>query len=333
MYRFLVSVFLLFTVWRPVTADTQEDFLRFINDHILVADSQQAVDQLGLLQSALQQGDLAAARERFSDFILSWKKVETAYVAGALDEDLLDHPRYIDYYHQGNESIAELVRRALQSEQPISVALFKNSTKGINALEYLLFSDETISAIEGRKQQAALLAVNHIMIWLEEIADFYAQDTSFIAGGDRSLGLIVNRLIDSSYKLTNWRVGEAGGLVKKYQGQPDAQRLEYHRSGLSLQAIKAILSIHLRVINNADGSDLMAVGAERGVSSEMSFLDRNIKQVTATLEDIVPPLKQHIEDPRYQQLFRQLDRLHKAYYFMLIDALGLNASIIDADGD
>jgi predicted lipoprotein len=328
-----VLILVLLCCWQPASADLQQDLLRYIHDRILIEDSHSALHELRRLEADLEQGKGDAQLQmQFKRFVLSWKKVEAAYVAGALNEDLLDHPRYIDHYHQGNESIAELLARALAGNQSLATALFKNSTRGVIALEYLLFSAPG-NAPQARRIEAALISVRHIQSWLEEIAEFYAEDDSFVNGGDKSLGLIVNRLIDSSYKLTNWRIGEATGLVSKYQDLPLAERLEYHRSGLSLQAIAAILSIHQRVVDNPDGVGLFELGESLEIGSEMRFVRRTIEQVAATVDSIDSPLKQQVSTPAVEQLFQQLNRLHNAYYFMLIDALGLDSQIIDADGD
>ncbi len=317
----------------------QQAWLEYTYQQVLVGHSQRTVTALQNLSASLKryqadpsQQHWQVARDNFRDLALNWKKMEAVYVAGALDEDYLDHPRYIDYYHQGNESIPELVQRALDGEQPLRVALFKNSTKSLNALEYLLFGQQSEQASE-RRVAAALLAVQHLEPWLEEIADFYQDDRSFVEQGKPSMSKLVNRLIDSTYKLKNWRVGEAGGLVKKYQDKPSAKRLEYVHSGLSLDAIIAILETHQQLVNNEQDQDLMALGKAMQIGSEIGLIERKINEALQAARQMPRPLSAQVESDAYQQLFRQLTQLHNAYYFMLVDALGLDSQIIDADGD
>lgn len=312
---------------------TQRSVLTFIQQELLINHSQQAVQSLRALQSSLaayrDESDTPAIREQFKQFVLSWKRVEALYVAGDLNEDLIDHPRYIDYFHQGNESIPTLMQRVLDSDKPLPQMLFKNSLKGVNALEYLLFSADSL--LGKRRLEASLLASKNILTWLEEIADFYQYDETFVNKGQASLSLIVNKMIDSHYKTMNWRVGEAGGLIAKYQDNPSFERLEYHVSALSLEAILAILDVHQQVVNHPSG--LLAYSATLGVKDDLSFIAQKIKQAKNTAEGMPKPLKDQLSSSTYQQLFMALQDVHNAYYFMLIDSLGLHAQIIDADGD
>jgi predicted lipoprotein len=229
----------------------------------------------------------------------------------------------------------ELVKRALDSDQPLQTALFKNSTKSINALEYLLFKAIGNTSIDqARAVRAAMLAVDHISTWLEEIAGFYrtAQD-AFIDGGETTVNQLVNRLIDSSYRLKNWRVGEAGGLVKKYQGKVSPELLEYPFSDTSLDAIIAILQTHREIFKNDRNADLYSLGKERDVESELAFIQQKIDEALQAANSVPRPVTKYLTSEQYQHLFKQLEQLHNAYYFMLVDALGLNSQIIDADGD
>lgn len=343
MIKILTLLLLTLSLFQPVQAEstTQSQLLTYILDELLIKDSQQAVDDLKQLETSLvayranpQQKLLDNVQRQFKDFIRTWKRVETVYVAGELDEEYLDHPRYIDYFNQGNESISELVERAIHSDQALPTALFKNSTKSINALEILLFKlPGGNSQLEGRRIDAALMAVNHISPWLEEIADFYTSSHAFLSKGNQSISLVINRLINSSYKLKNWRVGEAGGLVKKYQDKPSSSHLEYVRSETSRDAIIAILNTHRDIVKNKNGADLMELGQQRGAETEIQSILQKIDQSLKIARDIPSPLKNNIESIGYKNLFKQLGQLHNAYYFMLVDALGLSSQIIDADGD
>lgn len=77
----------------------------------------------------------------------------------------------------------------------------------------------------------------------------------------------------------------------------------------------------------------MMVGKKRGVESDIQFLLQKVDQAIAAAGAITQPVKDQLESESYILLFKQLDQLHKAYYFMLIDSLGLSSQIIDADGD
>ncbi len=319
----------------------QTQFLGFVQQQVLLKDSQHALASLRRLKTMLQEVQtgnpaisLAAVQQQFRILLLAWKRVETVYLAGGLDSDLIDHPRFIDFYHQANESIATQVRIALQSEEALPAAFYKNSSKSLNALEFLLFSgpDKT-NPPTGKTLQAALLCIDHIDPWLAEITGVYQNSGDFAGQQRKVLTLLVNRLIDSSYKLKNWRVGEAGGLVDKYRGKPSSARLEYVLSHTSLAAIIAILETHRKIVKNDKNLDLMSIARQSNVTSELRLLIDKIDQALLAARELATPLEDQLESPAYRKLFKALDELYNAYYFLLIEALNLNAQIIDADGD
>ncbi|MDP6969446.1 MAG: imelysin family protein [Gammaproteobacteria bacterium] len=313
--------------------------LQHLYKQVLIADSQAAINSLQQLQAQLAQQqdtqpDWPLLQATYRDLALHWKAVEAMYIAGDLNDDYLDHPRYIDYYHQGNESISKQVDKALASDMPLNKALFKHSNKGINALEVMLFPSQPISAdLAARHMQGAQLASQTIAMWLGEIAAFYNTDQSFMAGGKSSLSLLVNRLIDSSYKLAYWRVGEAAGLTPKTKGTLHPQSLEFQRAKLSKAAIERILQTHQKIIRNPTGQDLMSVGKAVGVAADMAFLQTRLDATMAALQAVPEPFAEQLTSAAYKTLFNELAMLQNAYYFMLINSLNLEARILDADGD
>lgn len=324
----------------------QGDFIEGVLTEVLIKDSSTANQQLEHLKAQLNafkqhanNDSLSDIQNKFKQLIITWKAVEAVYIAGAIDEDYLDHPRFIDFFHQGNESITKLVERAINSNNALNKALFKYSTKSINALEYLLFAhadNDLISLMQQRdyrRVNAALLVINNMQQWLEEIEDFYRNDKKLSKNPAQSLGLIVNKLIDSSYKLLNWRVGEAGGLAKKHFGKPSATHLEYTLSESSLLAVKSILTTHRKIIDREGNSDLLAIAEVKEVTSELIFIRKTIDETITLIDTLPTPIAKHLESDAYKNLHKKLDQLFNAYYFLLIDALGLSANIIDADGD
>lgn len=348
IYIILVSLVLVQPLFASKTVDNvQIEFVQTLLNRVLIEDSVTAQANLQHLEQSLESfklfsnlQNLQQIQSEFKELVKSWKAVETVYIAGALDEDFQDHPRFIDFFHQTNESILNLLFRAVNSETTLQQALFKNSTKSINALEYLLFyeADDTslladMQARDHRRTQAALLIVQNIQILLDEIVELYRSDKKLLSDSSNAISLVVNALIDSSYKLANWRVGEAGGLVAKYQGKPSTKQLEYPSSSSSVIAIKSILQTHRKIVDQPGEQDLLAIARAKNVETELLFLRDKIDQALEALENIPQPLANHLESKQYRQLHQRLTQLHDAYYFMLIDALNLDAKIIDADGD
>ncbi len=349
-YKAITLTLLYLTLASPLllaaesNENTQQAFLQALQEQVLIHDSTKAlndIQQLELSLNTLQESptpqNLTIAQNLFAEFIASWKAVETVYILGTLDDSYIDHPRYIDYFHQTKESIPSQLEQALDSAKPLENVLFKYSSKSINALEYLLFPDPrqgaAQKAISTRRIEAAKMAAQNITFWLSEIAQGY-QSTNIVAAENKAIiSQVVNALIDSSYKLANWRVGEAAGLSKKYAGKPSPQRLEYYTSSNSRQAIHSILQTHRKIIHRDDAIDLLAIAKINDAESELLFIQQQIDSALEILTNMPQPLAEHIESQAFQTLYDQLDKIHNAYYFILIDALNLNATIIDADGD
>ncbi len=348
----IVILLLTFINAQPLFASEQRDkvqhaFVQGVLENVLIKDSVAA--QKTLIDLKLQLQDFKShanthtlndIQKTFKRLITHWKAVEAVYVAGALDEDYLDHPRYIDFFHQANESIPNLVARALNGDKNLNNALFKNSTKSINALEYLLFEKEdsvdlviALKKSDFRRIDAALIVLANIQTWLDEITLFYKTDKKFISNPALSIGLVVNALVDSSFKLANWRVGEAAGLVKKYQDKPSIQQLEYASSQSSMLAIQSILKTHRMIIDHHGEQDLYAIAKQKKAESELLFIKKTLDDALNQMDHLPQPIAQHLTSKPFQNLHKTLETLHNAYYFLLIDALGLNANIIDADGD
>jgi len=328
----------------PSIDEVQENFLLDLHEQVLVHDSRESLRNLDQIKHSLAalkttptQQSLNQIQTDFRRFVGSWKALETTYILGALDDDYVDHPRFIDYFHQAKESIPEQVKKALDSENPLQKALFKYSTKSVNALEYLLFAEpeqgSLLQAMDSRRIAAVEITVDNINLWLGEIAEGYQSKEPLLADSSAAIGLLVNGLIDSSYKLANWRIGEAGGLTKKYAGKPSTQQLEYPLSASSYLAIEAILQTHRKVVDRDGAVDLLALAQIKNAETEVLFIRDQIDVALRILADIPQPLSGQLESEQYKILYGQLEKIHKAYYFMLIDALNLNANIIDADGD
>lgn len=313
--------------------------LKHLYKEVLIADSQAAITSLQKLQEQLEKQNVTQPKwpvlqATYRDLALHWKAVDAMYIAGDLNDEYLDHPRYIDYYHQGNESISEQVSKALASDMALNKALFKHSNKSINALEIMLFPNQPISDdLAARHIQGAQLASQTISLWLGEIVAFYNTDQSFISGGEHSLSLLVNRLIDSSYKLAYWRVGEAAGLTPKTKGTLHPQSLEFQRARLNKATIKRILQTQQKIIRNAAGQDLMSYGKAMGVEDDMALLQSRLDSTMLALDAVPEPFSEQLSSKAYKALYNELIMLKNTYYFMLINSLKLQVRILDADGD
>jgi predicted lipoprotein len=312
-------------------------FLTEIKTRVFLENTKQAHRLLSAINSSIgnyksekNTQSLSEARASFAQLVAHWKSIEVVYIAGSLDEDMIDHPRFVDHYHQGNVPIKQTLDIILQSDNDLKKAMFKSSSKGINALEIFLFDELPDSE---RRWRAALISVQHISDWLSEINRFYQSDKSFVQGQAQSVEMLINALIDSSYRLSNWRIGEPAGRVAKYRDQPSTERLEYHTSGLSMSAIHSILETHHQVFQIAQDTGYFSeTGRSEGLS-EVRFVMTKIEQALDASRTVSIEPELDVESVEFIDLFNRVEALHKAYYFLLLDALKLQGKIVDADGD
>ncbi len=264
----------------------------------------------------------------FTELMMSWKKVQTLYLAADLNEEYIDIPRYIDTFHQGKENIYRQLDRILLSTDSLDIELFKNSTKSINALEYLLFKP---SQKTERQKEMISYILKHIGRHLKSIEDFYLNNKALFIQDEKKLNaFIMNDLIESSYKLKEWRVGDAAGLSRKYKNNPKNARSEYPVSKLSYKAIEAILLTHQAIIGEQKFVNFSAVVSNAGAGKELSGIKNNINNALKDL-DAAPAYDFNSEE--IKALYKELTALHNAYYISLIGALKVTSKILDSDGD
>lgn len=245
--------------------------------------------------------------ENFKNFIISWKKVEAFYFAGDIDDSYLDTPRYIDVFHNLKENLDEQMQRVIDSKDEPQIALFKHSFKTVNALEYVLFNDKTITK---REKELANVIINTIISNLEDIKSAYEEYLSLNKKDEQwENGLIMNALISSTYKLKEWRIK----VPKKEQ--------EYILSDNTYFAIEAILEVNEEIIGNQDYYNFANMAKNSGAKKETLEAQTLLNNAINTLKD----------NPK--DLYKAVNKLHVSYFLYLIEKLSITAKILDADGD
>lgn len=302
---------------------------------VILPDVEATLSAVEQLQSAIADNTASqrgvAVDTAFSQLVATWKSVQAAYVLGDLDSGMIDTPRLMDTYHEGNERLDEQIKRALESGDEPRIALFKNSFKSINALAILLYEDNELTPVE---RDYADYVLTTLARHLSHIKTAYMEQApAFNKNQDKSMSNVLNALIDSSYKLKEWRVGEAAGFAKKFNGKPDSRRQEYLRSGNSLTAVAAILAVHDDMMGQRDyenlGSTAIAQGADKEVAAIRRLITDAIKQVAVLQDEKITDFT----DSRFAPLFKTLSQINDAYYQSLVKALPVQARILDADGD
>ena len=300
--------------------------LKSIYENIVLKNSKDAVLTSQKLKKSIELSKTKESKLLFSELVKAWKKVEAFYILGDLNDDYIDTPRYIDIFNQGKEDIKKQLDFILSGTEEPKFALYKNSHKTINALEYILF---TKSLKEPRIQQSALLVVSRIESNLEEIYEGYvAEQGTFLKDEVTSNAIMLNSLIENSYKIKEWRVGNPAGLSRKYKGKPDNARSEYFVSKNSIVAIEAILHTHQMVLAKQSYKNFGTMIGGYGVTEE---LNTALKYLEVSLEK-----SKEIKGDDFTEgkpLFKSLKKLHATYYITLIGKLKITAKILDADGD
>jgi len=267
-------------------------------------------------------------KKSFEASMRAWKRVEALYVAADMDEEYIDIPRYIDTFHQGKENLYKQLDRILLSTDSLDIELFKNSTKSINALEYLLFKPSVKTA---RQKEMITYIAKQIGRHLKNIETFYAGHKELLLQNEQKMNAVVmNDLIESSYKLKEWRVGDPAGLSRKYKNDPDNNRSEYPVSKLSYSAIEAILYAHQAIIGKQDFANFAKVAEDAKAAKELQSAREHIANALEYLHK-APPYD--FSSKEIKALYKELTALHNTYYISLIGALKMTSKILDADGD
>ncbi len=320
-------IFLFLSIF-AIANDRNEniEIMKNLYEKVILVDIDKSLYALENIRKHIEKKEVKRSKEEFKKLIKAWKSVESFYILGDLNEDFIDTPRLIDIYHNGNEDITKQLDRAILSEDELRIVLFKNSLKSINALEYILYEKD----IKQKKiNDIALAITNRIYKHIEDIKQEYLlQKTEFIKNIKKANALVINTLIQSSYKLKEWRIGNVIGLSKKYEGSFDNRRAEYYLSKNSAFAIEAILHTYKNILDNPEykefGDYIVNFTDGKQISKLRSSLKNSLKLVKEIKNDDFSNAK---------ELFEEVNKIHVILFVEMVEELSINAKILDADGD
>ncbi len=314
-----ITLFLIFT--HVLFANEK---LLSIYDNILLKNSSNALNVS--IEMKRNIGNDKVSKNLFKDLVFHWKKVEALYILGDLNSKYIDTPRFIDIFHQGNEDIKEQLSFILSKNTALEAALYKNSHKTINALEYVLFTQD-LSVPRVKKMQEIIVATLEKNLKIIQ-QGYISEKENFIKDELRANTIILNTLVDSSYKLKEWRVGDPAGLSRKFKGKADNARAEYSLSKHSILAIQAILNTHKDIMAKQKfqnfGDIIETYGAKEELHHALKYIDKSLKALSNITNDDFSNAK---------DLYTHLKKLHITYYISLVDKLKITAKILEADGD
>ena len=321
---FVVSVFAI-----SIFADTDKKNIEVIEtlyEKIILKDVSKAINDAKNLKKELISKDSKKAKEKFSNLVSSWKSVESFYILGDLNEDYIDIPRYIDIFHNGNEDITKQLDRVIKSDDEPKIALFKNSTKSINALEYILYKKDITNK---RVNDISLAIISRILVHLNHINEAYMENKeNLFKDIQKANSIVINRIVSNSYKLKEWRIGDIIGKTKKYEDKADNSRAEYFTSKNSVTAIISILETYKEVFNNKeiyDYGDYLSEITDGEILKDLkNAIDNSIVEAKKIKND---------DFSKADKLYEEVTNIHVILFVEMIEELSINAKILDADGD
>lgn len=302
------------------------DYLESIYDNIVLNDVKKSITSVKNIQKSIENNNFKIAKEEFTDVVKTWKSVQAFYFLGDLNSDYLDQPRYMDTFHHGNEDIKKQLDLIISNNDDLSYAIYKNSHKTINALEYILFKKDLTNK---RVQDISLIITKSMITHLNTIFNGYKEKKNeFIKDEQKANAIMLNALIENSYKLKEWRIGDAAGLSRKHRKDPDNSRAEYYISKNSANAIKAIIDTHLRILDKQDFKNYGSLISSYDVKEELDDAVKYLKDAKSNLKYII-----NDDFSKAKPLYKSAKKIHATYYITLIGKLKVTAKVLDADGD
>ncbi len=295
-------------------------------EKVILKDIEIAINDATKLKKQLESKNTQKVKEEFSKLISSWKSVESFYILGDLDEDYIDTPRYIDIFHNGNEDITKQLDRAIKSEDELRIALFKNSLKSINALEYIIYKKDISNK---RVNEISIAIINRIITHLSDIQKAYKENKEQLFKQiEKANSIIINRVVANSYKLKEWRVGDVMGKTKKYANKADNSRAEYFTSRNSANAILSISQTYKEIFDNDKiydyGDYLLTITDGEILNTLKEAINNSIIEVKKIKND---------DFSNANTLYEEITNIHVILFVEMIEELSINAKILDADGD
>ena len=115
------KIFLLFIVF-ILSLSAQDSIFQSVIKNVSIVDTQKAIDDAKILQNEIND-------KNFTNFIKSWKKVEAIYLAGEINSDLVDIPRYVDVFNNLKEDLNSQLQRVIEGENDLKKLYIKTLLK------------------------------------------------------------------------------------------------------------------------------------------------------------------------------------------------------------
>ncbi|HKM18778.1 MAG TPA: imelysin family protein, partial [Aliarcobacter sp.] len=295
------KIFLIFLFFTGVVFANETIFQNVIKN-VALKDTQSAINSAKKLQKEINN-------ENFTKFLKDWKKIEANYLAGEINSDYLDTPRYIDVFNNLKEDLNSQMQRVIDGNLDVKKALFKNSFKTINALEYVLYSSKELN---DRKKEIGREILSSIIKNLEDIKSVYENYLKNPIAKEDDNAKLINTLVASSYRLKEWRIGNPAGFSAKYKNDAKNNRAEYFLSQNSFEAINAILDAQKEMISNEGYVNLLNLAKDKNATNELEAV---ISKIDEAKKELISLPKDDFTNAK--KLFDLASQIHDLYYLTI----------------
>lgn len=320
--KYLLAIIMIFTSFN-INASIEKFY-----QELMINNAQKAYTSAKNMTIALEENNTKPYAE-FEELISNWKQVEALYILSYLDDKYIESPWYIDIFHSNNsKKLHADLDRIINNNTDIEIALYKNSYKTINALEYLIYKN---NLKDKRVKSIAIIISKNLEKNLNDIFLGYVTNKDKIVANPKvANSYIMSALVDSSYKLKEWRIADVAGLSKKYKNKPNNNRAEYYISNNSILAMKAILLAHKNALDSKKYKSFGDFAKEYGATKEINIAIQLIDESTLALEDVK---ENDLTSSEAIELYYKVASLQEAYYISIMNKLGFISKILEADGD
>lgn len=115
------KIFLIFLFLTGVVL-ANETIFKSVIKNVALKDTQSAINSAKELQKEINN-------ENFTKFLRDWKRVEANYLAGEINSDYLDTPRYIDVFNNLKEDLNSQMQRVIDGNSDVKKHYLKTHLK------------------------------------------------------------------------------------------------------------------------------------------------------------------------------------------------------------
>lgn len=266
------------------------------------------------------------------------------------------------YIHLGTKpALVKIIEKELQSSVDINEQFFETtavSTKGISALEYLIFNAKKSNAnlinwfsepsIGKRRKNYLYYASKNLLSKSKVLIDFWDGTNQYAfelienkgSGVDESLNRIMNGVITQVEAVT---IKEIGIPLAKSGGGVNPEKFPYYRSNQSLSYMEGILEVIKKVLEgNGDQLGINKLLDEKGakyngkklseaISEQIIDIENNMTNIRSTFSSVENALDQN--RTKVELLYEDWKGLLALLKIDVTNSLSITLTASENDGD